>query len=126
MGCAVACVAYVLGIDYDKAHGLFKNKAAAWTDGYYCDDLVDALARGGDPSYRYQKVHDDDCAGILPRIGTIVFCDYCPQYPCGHYMVRCAKGWMNPWVNYPRIDPACAAMAGRLPSPVIWAVYPPA
>ena len=39
MGCAVACVAFVTGLEYSEALSLFKNKDNAWLNGYYCKDV---------------------------------------------------------------------------------------
>ncbi|MBC7465353.1 MAG: hypothetical protein H7256_05120 [Bdellovibrio sp.] len=94
-GCGVACVAAVIGVSYAKALGLFKNPEQAWTKGYYCPDLVLALAAGKKRySYKYLKSNRDP---VLRKVGTIVFTRFSKVYPCGHYLVRTKKGWMNPW-----------------------------
>src|SRR5690242_6367850 len=115
MGCGVACVASVLATTYKEALLLFKKPQNAWIRGYFCKDLVGALNRAGIRySFKYIKYRRDP---ILRRAGTIVFTQFSPRYPRGHYLVRASKGWMNPWVNFPTILPAKSAWVSRLPSP---------
>lgn len=121
LGCGVACVAAVLGISYERALGLFVNPERAWTEGFYCRDLVRALELGG-KVYRYKKIQSSRDP-ILKREGTIVFTRFSIAYPRGHYLVRIVKGWMNPWVNYPEIAPAKSGRVARLPAPVDYAIF---
>ena len=56
-GCAVACVAFVLSIRYDRALRLFENGLQrADFKGFYCRDIINALAKGG-LSYDYKYVN---------------------------------------------------------------------
>lgn len=60
---------------------------------------------------------------VLNRPGTIVFTRFSKAYPRGHYLVRTETGWMNPWVNFPVIAPARAALVPELPAEPIYAIY---
>ena len=56
LGCGVACVAYVLRFGYSKALRLFNQPENAEVIGYWCRDLVAALATlNVDYVYRYFK-----------------------------------------------------------------------
>ena len=122
LGCAVACVASRLGLRYAQALGLFDEPSRAWTVGYYCEDLVRALARGG-LCYRFDpfdRLPPDSRCGILAREGTIVFLSPCSTYPAGHYLLRARGGWMNPWINFPLMVPARAGFERALAAPIDW------
>lgn len=56
LGCGVACVAYVLRFGYSKALRLFNQPENAAVMGYWCRDIVAALATGKiDYVHRYFK-----------------------------------------------------------------------
>ncbi len=116
MGCAVACVASRLGIDYARALDLFSDRAASWTRGYWCAEVVEALLRGGLVSRSFEFCEFGfRLESIQP--GSIVFVGPCLRYPLGHYLLRSASGWMNPWSNFPQMIPVEASLEVELPSP---------
>lgn len=122
MGCAVACVAYILNVSYQRALTLFEKQSAAWIEGYYCEDIVRALKKYSGHEYAFEKVAE----GKLEQFNNekiIVFCDRCAKYPEGHYLVKEGKTWMNPWVNYPIITPAKAGFLSVPPSKPTWFIY---
>src|SRR5439155_1668986 len=53
-GCAVACVAFVLGTSYQEALALFKRPNHAWGRGFYCREIIEALETAGK---KYSFVH---------------------------------------------------------------------
>lgn len=122
MGCGVACVAYVLNKSYIETLKLFTNPEAAYSNGYYCEDLIEALNREN-RKYEYRI-----CASLsdeqLKSDGVIVFCAPCPQYPFGHYLTKTEGGWMNPWINCPVITPAKSGFVAKPPSDPAWIIYP--
>lgn len=121
LGCGVACVAAVLGVSYNKALGLFKNPTHAWTKGYYCRDLIYALAKGKKKyGYKYLKSARDP---VLKQVGIIVFIRYSRAYPRGHYLVKTRNGWMNPWLNCPEIAPAKSGIVKKLPARATYAIF---
>ena len=59
----------------------------------------------------------------LENEGSIVFIAPSKKYPRGHYLARTKKGWMNPWVNFPRIMPAKAGFNRKLPGKAQWVIF---
>lgn len=103
-GCAVACVAFVLNLPYQKALKYFARAERAWGGGFFCRDVTQALERRG-PKYTHRYVGRKK--EHLWRPGTIVYVAASKKYPLGHYLVRTAEGdWMNPWANFPLIASA--------------------
>ena len=122
-GCAVACVAFVLGISYSEALKLFRDPSRAWGEGFYCEDIVDALARAGRPSAYCARPMIATSATEAP--GTIVFVSPTEKYRVGHYLARSSDGkWMNPWTNCPSIFPTESGFDVELPGVASWVVYP--
>lgn len=121
-GCGVACVAYVSNREYASALKVFESPEYAWKCGYMCRDLVNALSKlGKQYEHRYYRPH---LKRYLEIPGTIVFVGRNKKYPGGHYLVRTKNGkWMNPWSNFPRIDPANAALQNRLPGKVQYIIF---
>lgn len=122
LGCAVACVAYILNISYKKAHEFFKNPNYATTRGYYCREIVKALENAGlRYGYRYVK---SSKRKLLSLDNIMVFIKRSKKYPGGHYLVYRNKKWMNPWINFPYINPAKSGFSEKLPGKVQWLIYP--
>ena len=79
MGCGVACVAFVLGITYDKTLRLFKDPSQAWQTGFMCRDLVFALKqRNRIYSFKHLKIKNDP---VLTLPGTIIFLPHSNKFP---------------------------------------------
>ena len=121
LGCGVACVASVLGLNYKQALKLFKKPKNAWTVGFYCKDIVTAL-KTGNKKYSFKKLTSKNDP-ILKIKGTIIFSTYSKSYPYGHYLVRTQFGWMNPWINYPEIAPAKSGFVRKLPAKATYAIF---
>ncbi len=119
-GCAVACVASRLGISYKKALCLFRPELEA-TKGYYCRDVCRALAKRG-KKYCYCRCKPR-MQKELNKLGTIVFIAKSKKYPEGHYLLKTRNGWMNPWINLPKITPARAGFQKKLPGNAAWLIY---
>lgn len=122
MGCAVACVAFRSGIDYSSALSKFKTPMHAWTRGFYCEEIVEALSNlGFDYSYlRFKKTEHES---LLEQPGTIAFVDRSELYPSGHFFIRSSHGWMNPWSSFPKMIPMRAAYQKTLPGKVAYIVF---
>ena len=122
MGCAVACVAYRCGINYPSALSNFSTPKHAWTRGFYCVEIIEALsALGHDYTYsRYKKSQHQE---LLETTGTIVFVDPCDEYPSGHFLVRDSRGWMNPWSSFPRMIKVEADFQKELPGKIGYVVF---
>ncbi|MFH0738203.1 MAG: hypothetical protein V1827_06165 [Candidatus Micrarchaeota archaeon] len=120
MGCGIACVAYVCGLSYRTAkQGIFEKPQYAGTKGYACRDLVRALAKA-DNSFGWSSIKHD----IAIPISSIVFTARSEQYPAGHYLVKTRMGWMDPWINYPRLKAVRGGFRKRLPGRAAYLVYP--
>lgn len=122
LGCGIACVAWITGKTYKQAKDLyFEDAKRAGTLGYFCRDLVSALAMAKKQySYRYlgKKARFNE--------GSIVFIKRSKRYPAGHYLVKTAEGWMDPWINFdyrkPYLTAALAGFRKRLPGKPIYLV----
>ncbi len=120
-GCAVACVASLLGVSYNSALKLFDNPKYAKTRGYYCREICRAL---GKKKIKYDfKRFKEKHKHFLNKEGTIVYTERNSEYPLGHYLLRTKKGWMNPWINFPSIVPAKSGFSKKLPGKPKWIVY---
>ncbi len=125
-GCSLACIASITGVSYDEAkkRHLTKEKLRQLQEyGFLCKDLVGILANAGkEYSYKHLKGHER-----LPY-NAIVFIKRSTRYPYGHYLLKTANGWMDPWRNFEfkkaRITEACAGFRKRLPGKPIYAVFP--
>lgn len=120
MGCAIACAASLTNQSYKKMRRYFDNgELKERTSGFYNRDIISAL----------NKVKISAKAFSIKRwgkrkvkVGTIVFIERSKKYPAGHYLLKTKKGWMNPWINYPHINPAKAGFRKTLPSKASWVI----
>ncbi len=119
-GCAIACVASILNINYKKALNFF-NKDNVSIRGYYCSEIVKALNKNG-LNYKSSKVNSKT-KRFLSKQGTIVFVKRSKKYPIGHYLLKTNNGWMNPWINFPEINPAKSGFNKKLPGKAQWIIY---
>lgn len=123
MGCGVACVAYALEIPYKKALKLFDKQENAWSKGYMCRDLIQALENGGKQykHFYYRDKHKE----FLKKPGVIVYTKRSENYPAGHYLIKTENGtWMNPWSNFPTIYPLEGSFQKNLKDPVGYILIP--
>ena len=121
-GCAVACVASVLGIDYQEVLNLFsggRNKAK--TTGFYCKEIVEVLENEG-LRYEYKYIKPKVRKKIYQH-RVIIFLRRSKKYPEGHYLCRIGKRWMDPWFNFPA-EKREAGFRKRLPEKPIYLIYP--
>ncbi|HLD58016.1 MAG TPA: hypothetical protein VI977_00025 [archaeon] len=121
-GCAVACVAFIIGTTYKKALKLFEHPEDRNLKGYYCRDIVKALDRAGKKySYAYLKKNKKQ---VLKTPLYIVYLKKSKEYPSGHYLVRAKNRlWMNPWINFPKIRQAKSGFQTKLPGKPQWIIY---
>jgi ABC-type bacteriocin/lantibiotic exporter with double-glycine peptidase domain len=101
LGCAVACIAFVLNIKYQKALTLFKNgeRRVNKEANFYCPELVNILNSFG-LKYRYKKLKKNNESKIYKE-KSIVFIKRSKKYPYGHFLSRYNGFWMDPWINLP-------------------------
>ena len=120
LSCGLACVASAANRAYRQVFKL-ANQKDAWTRGYYCPDLV-SLLKKMKMRYAYAP-YSLKTRKYLQKKGTIVFITS-KKMPYGHYLLRTPKGWMNSWINFPRITPAKAGFTKKLPGKPKWVIYP--
>lgn len=117
-GCAIACVAFVCGVSYRTAKRQFKGMGSPKT-GYFCFHITKALSRLG-RRYDYKKVRGRQRF----EEGSIVFAERSDAYPLGHFLVRHGSKWMNPWINFPKMNGARSGFVSKLPSKPSYVVFP--
>ncbi|MDE1851691.1 MAG: hypothetical protein KGH69_03320 [Candidatus Micrarchaeota archaeon] len=118
-GCGVACVAFVCNRSYGYVKSRHFRGIGSPTKGYFCRDIVKALARSG-RRYAFKRARK----GERFTNGTIIFVKRSERYPAGHYLVKTSKGYMNPWSNFPEIRSPRSGFTARLPGVPSYAVYP--
>ncbi len=101
LGCAVACVAFVLNISYQEALRLFTDGQIRVREkaNFYCPEIVEILNSKG-LKYRWQKLGKKPIKEIYSDY-SIVFIKRSENYPYGHFLARYKNKWMNPWINLP-------------------------
>ena len=121
-GCAVACVAFVLGINYSKAKKLFKNGSKySKFRGFYCREVVQALEESK-LEYDYKYVNRRT-KKLISLDKSIVFIKQSNRYPKGHYVCRAGNKWMDPWINFPDISRVKAGLRTKLPGKPIYILF---
>lgn len=118
-GCGVACVANILGKTYKETLPLFESPQNASWRGYFCKDLVYALA-SAQKNYKYFYVKTYKRNHIY-KDETIVFIKRSKMHPAGHYLLRKGAVWVDPWINFPKY-PRMAGERKRLPGIPIYAI----
>lgn len=120
MGCGIACIASLLKITYDSAKRLFPKDYSS-TRGYYIKEISNALEKKG-LVVKYGKFNNKT-KEYANKEGSIVFIKRSEKFPYGHYLLKTDKGWMNPWINYPKINPAKAGYEKNIPGEIQWIIY---
>lgn len=122
LGCAVACVAFVIGVTYKEALKLFddgeirvKSKA-----NFYCPEIVRIL-RSKQVHCNWKKLKTASEEEIY-NDNSIVFIKRSTEYPYGHFLVRHRGKWMDPWINLPNKN-IKAGFRNVLPGEPTYIVY---
>lgn len=120
-GCAVACVASVLKTSYRNALKSFdEGNERAKFRGFFCAEIIVALERNG-LKYHFKYVKRRK-THIYPS-GAIVYLDKSLKHPVGHYVCSTTSGWMDPWINFPKLN-AKAGFRKRLSGKPVYAILP--
>ncbi len=120
IGCAVACSASLAGLSYKQMRIYFDNgRVKEQTSGFYNRDIVSALSKIKILAKAYSIKR---WGNRKIKIGVIVFIERSKGYPVGHYLLKTKRGWMNPWINYPNVNPAKAGFQKTLPGKVRWVI----
>lgn len=101
LGCAVACVAFVLQIPYQQALTLFSNgkRRVREEANFYCPEIVQILNKAG-LKYAWKKLPKNLLEKELKNL-SIVFIKRSKQRPYGHFLCKYNGLWMDPWINLP-------------------------
>ena len=120
MGCAVACCASLTDLTYMQMLRYFDNgEVKDRTTGFYNKDIVNALDKVGIKAMGHSIKR---WGNKKIKNGTIVFIQRSKEYPDGHFLLKTRKGWMNPWINYPNINPARSGFQKKPPSEIDWVI----
>ena len=101
LGCAVACVAFVLKIAYQDALTLFieGERRVREEANFYCPEIVEILNNNG-LIYSWAELDENNFSVINNNL-SIVFIKRSYKYPVGHFLCRYNQKWMDPWINLP-------------------------
>jgi hypothetical protein len=122
LGCAVACVAFILNISYSEALELFADgkRRVQEEANFYCPELVKILnAKGLD--YSWKKLDEEDTRIINNNL-SIIFIGLSNSHPFGHFLARYKDLWMDPWINLPDANRK-AGFREKLPGTPTYIIY---
>ena len=121
-GCAVACIAFVSNISYQKSLSLFKDgkDRVKGKANFYCPELVKILSSLS-TKYKYEKLTKLNKNKIY-KDGSIVFIEKSKKYAYGHFLCRYKTFWMDPWINLPDKN-IKAGFRKRLPGKPTYVVF---
>lgn len=122
-GCGIACFAFVLQISYQQAVEHLGVEQSNSTR-FWIKDFQIALNNSGKAyQAKYIKPH---LRKMIYHEGTIVLIRRSKHYPSGHYLIRHANLWMDPWINLPFDQNIAHAKSGfrkRLPGNPMYALF---
>ncbi|MEK7551155.1 MAG: hypothetical protein AAB532_00990 [Patescibacteria group bacterium] len=120
-GCAISCVAFIIQANYQNTLRYFdKGNENAKFRGFLCSEIVKALGKAG---YKFHFKYTGRMKKYNFPNNTIVHIKKSKKYPVGHYLCLTQKGWMDSWINFPRLN-ARAGFRKRLPGKPIYAIVP--
>ncbi|MDO8657870.1 MAG: hypothetical protein Q7K55_03965 [Candidatus Levybacteria bacterium] len=102
LGCAVACVAFILKIPYSEALDLFDDgkRRVKGIANFYCPEIVKILKNSG-LTYSWKKLSYKNIE-LVNGSYSIVFIKRSKSHPYGHFLARYNEKWMDPWINLPK------------------------
>lgn len=119
MGCAVACTASLLGIDYKAALKKFSDgeKKHSGT-GFYVYDIKKVLGKHNLNPKTYNLLKKR----LKFKIGDIIFTKEETGDSLGHYLLKTPSGWMDCWINYPCVVPAKSGYRKKYMGKALWLI----
>ena len=122
LGCAVACVAFLLNIPYSEAVTLFADgkRRVREEANFYCPEITQILNDAGF-KYGWKKLSEKP-EDIIYNNYSIVFIERSPKYPYGHFLCRYDGKWMDPYINLPNNNIE-AGFRKELPGKPTYTVY---
>ena len=123
LGCAVACVAFVLSIPYSQAVDLFNDgrRRVKEEANFYCPEIVKIL-NNKTKQYKWKKLPENVSEDEIPEF-SIMFVERSKKLPFGHFLCKYNNQWMNPWINLPS-TPVNGGFQKALPGNPTHMVYP--
>lgn len=121
LGCAIACVAYLLNISYQKTLSFFSDGTRkAKAVGFTCKEIILVLNNKG-LNYKYKYIKEKHRKKIY-KPNAIVFLRRSRKYPAGHYLTRTNDKWMDSWINFPN-NKIESGFRKKLPEKPIYLIY---
>lgn len=123
LGCAVACVAFVLQIPYSKALELFieGQRRVTGEANFYCPEIAEILNNNG-LKYKWQKINTIHSEEDYKNY-SIAFIKRSKERPYGHFLSRYRNQWMDPWINLPNV-PIRGGFRNLLPGEPTYLIFP--
>lgn len=119
-GCAIACVAFILKLEYEDAIKLFKEGGKrAKTEGFCCREIATILSESGLKAYYFYL--RPKFKNRIYQPNTIVYIKKSKKYTSGHYLARYKNSWMDPWINFPN-EKRSSGFRKRLPGKAVYAI----
>ena len=119
-GCGIACLANLLGKDYNLIKKDFEKKFYPIDKGINIADMVRYLQThklNYTSKFFNKKNYDALEASRYSKIeNSITLIVKSEKYPVGHYLLRNKDGWVDPWYNLPSIDNVHAGLRKKLPN----------
>jgi hypothetical protein len=123
LGCAVACVAFLLEVPYSTALDLFEDGKIRVKEkaNFYCPEIVQILNHYNH-NYTWEKLTTKNM-DLIDKNYSIVFIKRSKKYPYGHFLCSHYDKWMDPWLNLPdnKIE---AGFRNELPGEPTYVIYP--
>jgi hypothetical protein len=126
LGCAVACVAFVLEITYEQSLAQFKNGKTRVQEksNFYCPEIARILNSAG-LDYSWRKINENNIDLINGNF-SIVFVKRFPEDPYGHFLCRYGDQWMDSWINLDKCQDYRKAISGfrkDLPGKPLYVIF---
>lgn len=123
LGCAVACVAFILDLSYLKALLMFNNgeTRVKRVANFYCPEITNIL-NNHNKKYSWTKITPANIDLVYKNF-SIVFIKRSKVYHYGHFLVRYKKKWMDPWINLPDKN-IKAGLRSNLPNIPTYIIFP--
>lgn len=123
LGCAVACVAFVLNIPYSDAVDFFQDgrRRVNGEANFYCPEIVKILNSNG-LTYKWKKLSEGKNVEEIEE-NSIVFVERSKKLPFGHFLCKYKDQWMDSWINVPNA-PITGGFREKLPGKPTYVVCP--
>jgi hypothetical protein len=94
-------------------------------EGFYCPELVQYLKSYG-LTYTWKRLSENERQNNF-SVGDLVFIEKSESHPSGHFLVKSAEGWMDPWINLDHnninIGTATSGFRDELPGQAEYLIY---